>query len=167
MPQRRHIPWTVDLVFRQNVAMNIDGVVKRAETMACKTEREQVRNSEHVADSLISFPTLGASKQRFHPCGGSGYSHCDKLDIKCNEPTAACKDGRIISTMVLSLIILFCSFLHLMHCKILLIFRSPIYRYILSYHALHAYCTRVSDVIVFYKGSRRVALAFQCFSDFW
>ncbi|KAI0053544.1 FAT-domain-containing protein [Auriscalpium vulgare] len=34
-------PWTFDLTFRQNVAANIDGVVKRAETVACKIEREQ------------------------------------------------------------------------------------------------------------------------------
>ena len=36
-------PWTFDLSFRTNVAENIKGVVKRAETMACKLEREQVR----------------------------------------------------------------------------------------------------------------------------
>lgn len=35
-------PWTVDMTFRQCVTNNIDGVVKRAETMACKNEREQV-----------------------------------------------------------------------------------------------------------------------------
>ncbi|TFY82719.1 hypothetical protein EWM64_g1298 [Hericium alpestre] len=34
-------PWTFDLSFRQNVAMNTDGIVKRAETLACKIEREQ------------------------------------------------------------------------------------------------------------------------------
>ena len=39
----RHKPWMFDLSFRQNVAQNIDGVVKRAETMACKVERETVR----------------------------------------------------------------------------------------------------------------------------
>lgn len=39
--QRR--PWMVgDAAFRQGVAANIDGVVKRAEVMACKTERENV-----------------------------------------------------------------------------------------------------------------------------
>lgn len=36
-------PWAVDMVFRQSVAANIDGVVKRAETMACKNERENAR----------------------------------------------------------------------------------------------------------------------------
>jgi len=36
-------PWTFDLSFRTNVATNIDGVIKRAEVMACKTERDQVR----------------------------------------------------------------------------------------------------------------------------
>lgn len=38
----RQKPWAVDLAFRQNVAANIDGVVKRAETMACRIERDQV-----------------------------------------------------------------------------------------------------------------------------
>ncbi|KAI0068843.1 FAT-domain-containing protein [Artomyces pyxidatus] len=33
-------PWTFDLNFRQNVSVNIEGVVKRIETMSCKTERE-------------------------------------------------------------------------------------------------------------------------------
>ena len=32
----------IDMSFRLNVATNIEGVVKRAETMACKIEREQV-----------------------------------------------------------------------------------------------------------------------------
>lgn len=36
-------PWTFDLSFRTNVANMIEGVVKRAETMACKPEREQVK----------------------------------------------------------------------------------------------------------------------------
>ena len=36
-------PWKFDGFFRQNVADNISGIVKRAETMACKIEREQVR----------------------------------------------------------------------------------------------------------------------------
>jgi len=35
-------PWTFDISFRTNCAANIDGVVKRAEVMACKLERDQV-----------------------------------------------------------------------------------------------------------------------------
>ncbi|KAG9317678.1 hypothetical protein JVU11DRAFT_1890 [Chiua virens] len=35
-------PWTFDISFRANCALNIDGVVKRAEIMACKIEREQI-----------------------------------------------------------------------------------------------------------------------------
>jgi len=38
----RNKPWTVDLAYRGHVATCIDGVVKRAETMACKVERDQV-----------------------------------------------------------------------------------------------------------------------------
>ncbi|KII95163.1 hypothetical protein PLICRDRAFT_693420 [Plicaturopsis crispa FD-325 SS-3] len=34
-------PWTFDVSFRANVAACIDGIVKRAETMSCKIEREQ------------------------------------------------------------------------------------------------------------------------------
>jgi transformation/transcription domain-associated protein len=63
MPQRQKA-WTVDLVFRQNVAMNIDGVVKRAETMACKTEREQVRCCETGARWLNLIPLLQALQNK-------------------------------------------------------------------------------------------------------
>lgn len=35
-------PWTFDLTFRTSCAANIEGVVKRAEVMACKVERETV-----------------------------------------------------------------------------------------------------------------------------
>jgi transformation/transcription domain-associated protein len=34
--------WTLDMSLRVHVAANIDGVVKRAETVACKVERDQV-----------------------------------------------------------------------------------------------------------------------------
>jgi transformation/transcription domain-associated protein len=35
-------PWSADPLFRKYVATNIEGVVQRAETMACKSERESV-----------------------------------------------------------------------------------------------------------------------------
>jgi transformation/transcription domain-associated protein len=35
-----------DLAFRKHVAANIDSMVNRAELMACKIEREQVRYIE-------------------------------------------------------------------------------------------------------------------------
>ena len=38
----RQRPSPVDLAFRQHVSQNIDHIIKRAETMACKLEREQV-----------------------------------------------------------------------------------------------------------------------------
>ena len=41
-------PWTFDVSFRTNCAANIDGVVKRAEVMACKLERDQVRMSSNL-----------------------------------------------------------------------------------------------------------------------
>ena len=42
MSMRNRPPVQIDNVFRQSVSANIDGVVKRAETMACKIERDQV-----------------------------------------------------------------------------------------------------------------------------
>ena len=36
--------WTFDLAFRTNVAANIEGIVKRAEVIACKVEREEVKS---------------------------------------------------------------------------------------------------------------------------
>ncbi|KAF8640045.1 hypothetical protein AX17_001287 [Amanita inopinata Kibby_2008] len=46
-------PWTVDLMFRQSVAANIDGVVKRAETMACKTERESALQTNATNTAMV------------------------------------------------------------------------------------------------------------------
>ena len=39
---RGHAP-NVDVAFRQHVGTMVDGVVKRANTMGCKVERDQVR----------------------------------------------------------------------------------------------------------------------------
>ena len=46
-------PWTFDLSFRTSVAESIKGVVTRAETLACKLEREQ------ASICLIGFSVLG------------------------------------------------------------------------------------------------------------
>lgn len=43
----------IDLTFRSQVAQNIDSVVKRAETMACKLEREQVRAIHPIPELLF------------------------------------------------------------------------------------------------------------------
>lgn len=37
----RNQPWNFDLAFRNHCAANIDGIVRRAEVLACKAEREQ------------------------------------------------------------------------------------------------------------------------------
>lgn len=73
-------PWTFDLSFRTNVAENIKGVVKKAETMACKLEREQaVQNPQnptnkvvvHTAKSLVDVATnpinLMKMTEIYHP----------------------------------------------------------------------------------------------------
>lgn len=36
--------WTFDLAFRTHVVANIESVVKRAEALACKVEREEVQS---------------------------------------------------------------------------------------------------------------------------
>ncbi|KAF8076441.1 hypothetical protein FPV67DRAFT_1558921 [Lyophyllum atratum] len=53
----RNQPWQVDMLFRQSVAANIDGVVKRAETMACKLEREQAVNNNNLTVPVIQTVT--------------------------------------------------------------------------------------------------------------
>ncbi|KAG7096929.1 hypothetical protein E1B28_004330 [Marasmius oreades] len=62
-PNPPSAPIAVDLTFRQYVAALIDGVVSRAETMACKVEREQV-NLSPVDEELILTSTL--SLQALH-----------------------------------------------------------------------------------------------------
>src|ERR1700722_6579879 len=51
--QGRGKPWTFDVSFRSNVAANIDGVVKRAETMACKLERDKVCKTVELKGGLF------------------------------------------------------------------------------------------------------------------
>lgn len=51
-------PWAVDMLFRQSVAANIDGVVKRAETMACKNERENVLQSNGATATVPAVQTV-------------------------------------------------------------------------------------------------------------
>jgi len=43
-----------EINFRAGVAANIEGIVKRAEAMACKIEREQVR-SLAMSDANLSY----------------------------------------------------------------------------------------------------------------
>lgn len=56
-------PWTFDLSFRTSVAESIKGVVTRAETLACKLEREQV-STEPVEFFIIGLtsPCVGCPK---------------------------------------------------------------------------------------------------------
>ncbi|KAH7887705.1 hypothetical protein F5I97DRAFT_1804974 [Phlebopus sp. FC_14] len=51
-------PWTFDISFRTNVAANIDGVVKRAEVMACKLEREQAASNPNNPGSVPVVQTV-------------------------------------------------------------------------------------------------------------
>jgi transformation/transcription domain-associated protein len=50
--------WTVDQFFRQSVTANVDGIVKRAETMACKMEREQVHFVFSSTQQLVKHPEI-------------------------------------------------------------------------------------------------------------
>ncbi|KAG6866480.1 hypothetical protein C0991_003998 [Blastosporella zonata] len=75
----RNQPWQADTIFRQSVAANIDGVVKRCETMACKVEREQAVNNGNIGTvpvvqtvtNLISSATnpiqLAKMGELYHP----------------------------------------------------------------------------------------------------
>ena len=51
-------PWTFDLGFRSSVAESTKGVVTRAETLACKLEREQ------VSIYSIAFSVVGLTGRR-------------------------------------------------------------------------------------------------------
>ncbi len=46
MHQHKKAP-QIDMAFRQGVTANIESIIKRAETMACKLERDQVRILSH------------------------------------------------------------------------------------------------------------------------
>ncbi|KAF8897572.1 hypothetical protein BD779DRAFT_388223 [Infundibulicybe gibba] len=50
-------PWAVDVTFQRSVAANIDGVVKRAETMACKNEREQALQNNPGTSPVVQTVT--------------------------------------------------------------------------------------------------------------
>ncbi|KAG6917890.1 hypothetical protein DXG01_000499 [Tephrocybe rancida] len=68
-----------DVVFRTNVAANINGVVKRCENMTCKVEREQAVNNGNIGTvpviqtvtNLISGATnpiqLAKMGEMYHP----------------------------------------------------------------------------------------------------
>ncbi|KAM6495848.1 hypothetical protein JOM56_008554 [Amanita muscaria] len=74
-------PWSVDPAFRKFVAANIEGVVQRAETMACKTERDSALQTNvnnpavvpvfQTVTSLISSATnplqLAKMGELYHP----------------------------------------------------------------------------------------------------
>lgn len=49
----RQKPWSPDVNFRNSVAANIDNIVKKVETLACKVEREQVRATPLIL--VLSF----------------------------------------------------------------------------------------------------------------
>ncbi|KAG6837441.1 hypothetical protein H0H93_009535 [Arthromyces matolae] len=75
----RNQPWSTDGIFRQSVAANTEGIVKRAESMACKIEREQAVNNGNLGTvpvvqtvtSLISSATnpiqLAKMGEMYHP----------------------------------------------------------------------------------------------------
>ncbi|KAG6890347.1 hypothetical protein C0992_002172 [Termitomyces sp. T32_za158] len=70
----RNQAWQTDAIFRQSVSANVDGVVKRAESMACKIEREQAVTNVPVIQTvtnLISSATnpiqLAKMGEMYHP----------------------------------------------------------------------------------------------------
>lgn len=67
----RGLPLTIDMTFRNHVASNIEGVVKKAELMACKHERSQVRNHHRCfcdLDTIAFARTQKTTRNRFKRC---------------------------------------------------------------------------------------------------
>ena len=58
-------PWTFDLSFRTSVAESIKGVVGRAETLACKLEREQV-GIYWIAFSALQLTSHHSGRPKSH-----------------------------------------------------------------------------------------------------
>lgn len=101
--QARGKPWNSDISFRHNVAQLTEGVVKRAEALACKVEREQVNLSTYV---WASKPTLTVSattgyEQSSIARNRAGFADCDEYDLDCYEPNSADEDDRDVRAMVL------------------------------------------------------------------
>ncbi|KAG6831589.1 hypothetical protein H0H92_009062 [Tricholoma furcatifolium] len=75
----RNQPWATDAAFKQSVSSNVDSIVKRAESMACKLEREQAVNHGNLGTvpvvqtvtSLICSATnpiqLAKMGEMYHP----------------------------------------------------------------------------------------------------
>jgi hypothetical protein len=73
-------PWPFDGTFRRDVGANIDGVVKRAETMACKLEREQVRVSVRMHDINLITAIQGIEQpDESRPSPSYSYSYAHDL----------------------------------------------------------------------------------------
>lgn len=51
-------PWAPDLKFRHAVLANLEAVVKRAETMACKIEREQATQNSNATSQVPVVNTV-------------------------------------------------------------------------------------------------------------
>jgi len=56
--QARGKPWNSDISFRHNVAQLTEGVVKRAEALACKVEREQAMNNPQSPGTVPVLQTV-------------------------------------------------------------------------------------------------------------
>lgn len=74
----------IEVRFRQIVQANINGIVNRADTMACKLEKGQVSSQRFPSSakySLFDFDT-GSKGQQNRPINAV----CDKLDICIHKP---------------------------------------------------------------------------------
>jgi hypothetical protein len=69
----------------------IEGIVKKAEAMACKHEREQVRKHLRANDSLLIISVPGAARHKFN--------------LNCYQSNATDKTRGDILPMVLSVVI--------------------------------------------------------------
>ena len=91
-------PLPMDSVFRQSMAANIENVVKKAEALGCKQERENVRHNNSLSQqeltSVLGYATWRRPNQRRPP-------DCYQPNLNLYLSSCARKDGRIVSTLVL------------------------------------------------------------------
>jgi hypothetical protein len=89
---------TTDLTFRSHVAQNVDGVVKKAEIMACRLERENVSNAEKSSRKLLS--NLSSKGKR--KCAGHGCPECRQPNFPSNKSSESGADDGVLASLVLN-----------------------------------------------------------------
>lgn len=117
--------WNVDMAFRQHVSTMVDGVVKRANIMGCKIERDQVCCSRLSIQILAECALLCAGNgEPPKPGAGERYTglYSYEAHLCRDRPDEPDEDDRNISSLVLSVASFLSSHrvLPACHCSMLL-----------------------------------------------